>query len=106
VPVIYSLGNAVSNMSKENTRLELAVRARFVSHPDGHKEMLEPELSFLWCCLPGKLRDNYVTIPVAAFTGRRDEWRDPSDYDNMITTYHRVTKETGIYEENHQAGSN
>ena len=99
------MGNAVSNMSKENTRLELAVRSRFVNHPDGHKEMLEPELVFLWCCLPGTLRDNYVTIPVARFMGRRSEWKDPSDYDNMIATYNRVTKETGIYEENHQAGS-
>lgn len=105
VPVIYSMGNAVSNMSKENTRLELAVRARFVHHPDGRKEMLEPELVFLWCCLPGTLRDNYTTIPVEAFRGRRDEWLDPSDYDNMIATYERVTKETGIYEKDHQAGS-
>ena len=105
VPVIYSMGNAVSNMSAENTRLELAVRARFVSHPDGRKEMLEPELIFLWCCLPGMLNDNYTTIPVSEYTGRRDKWREPSDYDNMIATYKRVTKETGINEENHQAGS-
>ena len=105
VPVIYSLGNAVSNMSAENTRLELAVRARFVHHTDGTMEMLEPELEFLWCCLPGTLRDNYVTIPVRDFLGRRDEWLDPSDYDNMTATYHRVIKQTGIYEENHQAGS-
>lgn len=105
VPVIYSLGNAVSNMSAENTRLELAARVRFVHYPDGTMEMLEPELTFLWCCLPGTLRDNYVTIPVADFTGRRDEWLDPSDYDNMTTTYQRVIKGTGIYEENHQTGS-
>jgi poly-gamma-glutamate synthesis protein (capsule biosynthesis protein) len=104
VPVIYSLGNAVSNMSAENTRLELAASVRFVHHPDGTMEMLEPELTFLWCCLPGMLRDNYVTIPVRNFSGRRDEWLDPSDYDNMTTTYNRVTKATGIYEENHQAG--
>ena len=96
IPVIYSMGNAVSNMSVENSRLELAVKARFVHHPDGRKEMLEPELIFLWCCLPGTLRDNYVTIPVAAFAGRRDEWTDKSDYDNMMTTYERVTKQTGI----------
>ena len=106
VPVIYSMGNAVSNMSAVNTRLELAVRARFVSHPDGRREMLEPELAFLWCTLPGKLKNTYTTIPVADFIGRRDEWLDPSDYDNMVATLKRVTKETGIiYEENHQAGS-
>ena len=105
VPVIYSMGNAVSNMSARDTRLELAVRTRFVHFPDGAKEMLEPELIFLWCCLPGALRDNYVTIPVQDFIGRRDEWLNPYDYDNMINTYNRVTKETGLYEENHQAGS-
>ena len=105
VPVVYSMGNAVSNMSAENTRLELAVRLRLVHFPDGSKKMLEPELVFLWCCLPGTLRNNYVTIPVRSFIGRRDEWLDPSDYDNMIETYDRVLKETGIYEENHQTGS-
>ena len=104
MPVIYSMGNAISNMSAENTRLELAVRARFVSLPDGRKEMLEPELVFLWCSLPGYLKDNYTTIPVKDFTDRRDEWLDPSDYDNMLATYERVKKETGIYEENNQAG--
>lgn len=106
VPVIYSMGNAVSNMSAVNTRLELAVRSRFVSHPDGRKEMLEPELTFLWCTLPGKLKNTYTTIPVADYIGRRDEWIQPSDYDNMVETLKRVTEETGIfYEENHQAGS-
>ena len=106
IPVIYSMGNAVSNMSAENTRLELSVRVRFVTHADGRKEMLEPELIFLWCSLPGNLRDNYATIPVKDFIGRRDEWLQPSDYDDMTATLERVTKETGIYyEENSQAGS-
>ena len=99
VPVIYSMGNAVSNMSAENTRLELAVRARFVRLPDGGARMLEPELIFLWCTLPGKLKNTYTTIPVADYVGRRDEWLDPSDYDNMMATYRRVLKQTGINEE-------
>lgn len=104
VPVIYSMGNAVSNMSAGNTRLELAVKARFVSHPDGSKEMLEPELEFMWCTLPGRLHGTYTTIPVAKFVGRRDEWSDPSDYDNMITTYNRVIKATNIHKEDFETG--
>ena len=100
MPVIYSMGNAVSNMSAKNTQLELAVRARFVSLPDGSKEMLEPELYFLWCSLPGDFKENYATIPVKDFEGRRDEWLRPADYDKMMATYERVIKETGIYEEN------
>lgn len=98
-PVIYSLGNAVSNMSATNTRLELAATARLVKHSDGRKEVLEPELTFLWCTLPGTLTDSYCTIPVKEYIGRRSEWKSPADYDNMITTYKRVIKETGINEE-------
>lgn len=96
VPVIYSLGNAVSNMSATNTRLELAVTLRFVSHPDDSKEMLEPTLEFLWCTLPGRLTEGYATIPVADYIGRRDSWLMPSDYDNMISTLERVKTATGI----------
>lgn len=97
VPVIYSIGNAVSNMSAENTRLELAVTLRFVSDPvSGEKTMLEPELHFLWCCLPGRLTDSYSTIFIKEWSGRRSDWLIPGDYDNMIETLRRVRSATGI----------
>lgn len=97
VPVIYSLGNAVSNMSAPNTRLELAVLLRLVYFkPSGKIIMLRPELHFLWCCLPGKLKDTYCTIKIADYIGKRNLWKDPSDYDNMLKTYNRVIKETKI----------
>ena len=96
VPVIYSLGNAVSNMSAINTRLELAVRASFVRDDSGALEMLEPELDFLWCTLPGRLTDNYCTIRVEDYLGRRDEWIQKDDYDNMLSTLARVKEATGI----------
>ena len=97
VPVIYSLGNAVSNMSAENTRLELAAVLR-IEHKrvSGSCRVLEPELRFMWCTLPGKLGDGYRTIFVDEWTGRRPEWKDASDYDNMINTLERVKKATGI----------
>lgn len=96
VPVIYSLGNVVSNMSAINTRLELAVRIKFINHIDGRKEMCEPELMFMWCTLPGMLTDNYMTIFVDDYKGRREEWLRPSDYDNMMATLERVQRETRI----------
>ncbi len=97
VPVIYSMGNAVSNMSKENTRLELMVTLRF-THDDwsGRKRMLEPELRFMWCTLPGCLIPGYATLFVDEWTGRRETWRDPSDYDEMLRTLSRVKAATGI----------
>ena len=97
VPVIYSMGNAVSNMSKENTRLELMVTLRFTFDDwSGRKRMLEPELRFLWCTLPGKLIQGYATLFPDEWTGRRDAWKDPSDYDEMQRTLTRVKAATGI----------
>ena len=97
VPVIYSMGNAVSNMSKENTRLELMVTLRFTQDEwTGRKRMLEPELQFMWCTLPGRLVTGYATLFVEEWRGRRDAWRDPSDYDEMLRTLTRVRAGTGI----------
>ena len=96
VPVVFSMGNAVSNMSIINSRLELAVTLNFLSNGDGTSRMLEPKIEFLWCTLPGKLTDSYATIAVKDFEGRRDEWIEPSDYDNMMATYRRVKDATGI----------
>lgn len=97
VPVFYSLGNAVSNMSIENSRLELAVTLRFVvDRASGEKTMLEPQLDFMWCTLPGNLTGSYATIYVKEWANRKDDWLIPSDFENMIATYDRVKAATGI----------
>lgn len=96
VPCFYSLGNAVSNMSAINTRIELLVRLRIVRKRNGTVVLLDPEAEFLWCTLPGRLTDSYATIPVREFLGRRDDWLEPEDYDNMAASYERVKKATGI----------
>jgi len=97
VPVIYSMGNAVSNMSAINTRLELAVTLRFaIDHVTGEKKMLEPQLDWLWCTLPGMLTESYATIVIKEWATRRSEWLNPSDYDNMMETLERVKAATGI----------
>ncbi len=98
VPVAYSLGNAVSNMSAENTQLELMATIRIVRESDGDLKMLPLELKYLWCSRPGGYNDSYTVIPVAEFMDRKDEWANTSDYWNMVITYERVKKETGIYE--------
>ena len=96
VPVIYSMGNAVSNMTARNTRLELAVKFKAMRNWKGEKKISEPELVFLWCTVPGMLEDNYSTIPVEEYLGKRELWKNPADYDNMKATLERVKKETGI----------
>ncbi|MBR5042629.1 MAG: CapA family protein, partial [Bacteroidales bacterium] len=97
VPVIYSMGNAVSNMSVENTRLELAVTLRFIyDRNSDSKSMLEPQLDFMWCTLPGRLTDSYATIFIKEWATRRSEWLTPSDFDNMTASLERVKQITGI----------
>ena len=97
VPVVYSMGNAVSNMSAPNTRLELAVVLRMTNErPFGKKELLRPELCFLWCTLPGRLKHTYCTIEVDNYLDKRNLWLTPSDWDDMVATLGRVKAQTGI----------
>lgn len=95
--VIYSMGNAVSNMSAKYTRLELMVTVKILTAKNGEPaKMLKPELEFMWCTLPGTLTDSYATIPLKEFLGKKDLWKSDYDYDNMVSTYKQVKAQTGI----------
>lgn len=98
VPVIYSLGNAVSNMSAANTQLELMVKVRMAREGMRIKEMLPPEFTYLWCSRPGGYCSSYTVLPVAGFIGTREKWQGPWEYDKMMATYERVRRITGIVE--------
>lgn len=90
VPVAYSLGNAVSNMSAPDTQLELMVTLKIARQSNGDLEALPLEPTWLWCSRPGGFCNSYTVIPVEEYIGRRDEWTGAWDYDKMITTYERV----------------
>jgi len=86
--VVYSMGNAVSNMSAPNTQLELAVSLRMVyNRLSGEAEVLEPELHFLWCSRPGEIVNNYMTVPIEDYPQYRRLWD---------ATLRRVKSATGI----------
>lgn len=94
VPVAYSLGNAVSNMSATNTQLGLMAVIRLVIHGNGDIVALPMEFEYLWCSRPGGYNNRYTVLPVKDFIGKRDRWLNGSDYDKMKATYERVKKET------------
>ena len=96
VPVAYSLGNAVSNMSAKDTQLELMATIRIVLHGNGDVETLPIEFTYLWCSRPGGYNDSYTVVPVADFIGRKDEWLGPWEYDKMVNTYIYVKEQTEI----------
>ena len=96
VPVAYSLGNAVSNMSATNTQLELMATIRIVRQFNGDTYMLPVEFEYLWCSLPGGYNSSYTVIPVEEYLGRKEEWQGTWDYDKMVRTYENVKKKTRI----------
>ena len=91
-PVIYSVGNAVSNMSAPDTQLELLVTVSFIRHGNGDLEMGKPELTWLWCSRPGGYCSSYTVVPVEEYIGSREKWEGPWEYDKMMATYERIRK--------------
>ena len=96
VPVAYSLGNAVSNMSAPDTQLELMACIRIIRKGNGDIITGPMEFTYLWCSRPGGYNDSYTVIPVERYLGRQHEWKGERDYEKMVSTYERVKKETGI----------
>ena len=100
VPVWYSLGNLVSNMSVQGTRIGLILLITLVKDRDRLTRYIAGiQPVFTWCTLPGKLTDSYATLPVQSWLGRREDWKITEDYDNMVRSYKSVKKTTGIQDE-------
>ena len=96
IQVAYSLGNAVSNMSAENTQIELMATVRIVRERNGDIRVLPIGFTWLWCSRPGGYCDSYTVLPVEEFIGRKHEWKGAWDYEKMMRTYRHVRKTTGI----------
>ena len=96
VQVVYSLGNAVSNMSAANTQIELMASVEFIRDENGKIRILPMEFTYLWCSRPGGYRGTYTVLPVAEHIDRKAEWYGGWEHDKMMSTYRNVIKETGI----------
>ena len=96
VQVAYSLGNAVSNMSAENTQIELMATVRLVRESNGDTRILPIDFTWLWCSRPGGYCSSYCVLPVKEFISRKDEWQGLWDYEKMLRTYEYVRNTTRI----------
>ncbi len=67
VPVVYSLGNLISNMSATNTQIGMIATLRIAIDRSGGHSLLSPDLTMTWCSRPGNLTDSYTTVPVREF---------------------------------------
>ncbi|MCD8313244.1 MAG: CapA family protein [Bacteroidales bacterium] len=95
-PVVYSMGNILSNMSAPDTQIGLIVTLPLVRYADGSTRVATPKYDLTWCSLPGGLNGSHATIPVRDWIGRRSEWTRPADYDKMINTYNKILYTSGI----------
>ena len=96
VPVAYSLGNAVSNMSAPDTQIGLMATIKVIRETNGDIRTLPVEFTYLWCSRPGGYCNSYTVIPVEEFIGTRTQWVGSWEYDKMTATYERVRSITGI----------
>lgn len=83
VPVVYSLGNALSNQNDLPARLEAALTIRVVRTFGEPLKLLPLQFEYLWCTKPGMLEDSYAAVPI---TTPESLWRDKADYRNMKAT--------------------
>lgn len=98
IPVAYSLGNVISNMSAANTQTGLMATIKIIRKINGSVEVLPLEFTYLWCSRPGGYCNSYTILPLKEFLGSREEWYGKWEYDKMATTYTRVAEKTGIKE--------
>lgn len=96
VPVVYSLGNAISNMSAENTQIELMATLKIVKKHNGHIQHLPIEFTYLWSSRPGGYCNHFTMLPVLEQIGKSDRWIGKWEYDKMIATYKRVKSTTKV----------
>ena len=105
VPVIYSLGNAVSNMDGPSARTGMAVTLRIALETGEKPRLLAPQYELLWNSKPGEVEETHSSIPMRKFIAMPEKWHRQDAYRLMKDAYYRVQKETGIHEEDTETGS-
>jgi poly-gamma-glutamate synthesis protein (capsule biosynthesis protein) len=98
IPVVYSLGNLISNMSAANTQIGLMVTLKIVRQANNTCKTLPIEFTYLWSSRPGGYCNSYTILPVKDFIESSDGWVGEWEYEKMKTTYNRVKEKTGIKE--------
>lgn len=105
VPVIYSLGDAVSNMDGMAARTGLAVTLKIALQRGEKPRILPPQYEFLWNSRPGEVEKTHSSLPVREFLAAPERWHRADAYDLMKKSYYTVRQESGIHEEDTETGS-
>ncbi len=89
VPVFFSLGNAISNMSAENTQVEQMLT---LSIPVRNPADFSWQSLWLWCSRPGGVCGTFSVRKIGREQGARAQWRGPWEHDKMTSAFRRVSR--------------
>ena len=96
IPVIFSLGNAISNMSAPNTQAGLLLTVNLLRRSNGKTCITGIDYQYTWCSLPGRLSDSHTVIKIKEYLSRKELWKAPYEWHKMTDTYYRIQEKTGI----------
>lgn len=89
---VYSLGNAISNMSAPFTRIGMLCKVNLVKNFHGKTSIAEPQFSYIWTSRPGEVEKNFSILPIEEFKNRRDAFKVKQAYDKMMYYYSLTIK--------------
>lgn len=93
----YSLGNYISNMSIKNGQIGILFTLNLCRNLiTGEVSILEPKITYLWCCRGGKFEDNYTVLPIEYLLENRDLFRKESEYLKMEREWNILKEELNI----------
>jgi len=88
----FSLGNAISNMSVENTRIGIMLEVNIVKDRHGNTSTLPPKAHYIWTARPNSTAKNYSIIPIEKFLKNPSDYPCADDYDKVKYFYNRFNK--------------
>lgn len=90
---LFSTGNLISNMDRENTQLGIALELRLARNREsGEKQIISAEPIYTWSARRGEFNEKFTIIPVREFIGKRDLFLSGNGYDKMIETYNKLNQ--------------
>jgi len=87
---VYSLGNAISNMTAVYTRLGMIFQIDLVKNWLGECRILAPKFEYIWTTRPGTLEKNFSIIPVEDYIDKPHKLHNRDDYKKMKNQYLKV----------------
>ena len=88
----FSLGNAISNMSVENTRIGIMLEINIVKNWLEGTVTLPPKIHYIWTARPNSGAKNYSIVPIEKFLKDPSAYPCAGDYSKAKYFYDRFNK--------------